>query len=108
MKIIGKVGDGEYIVQISEEEIAICMGFRGRHDDGYKALKPKSWGDDGSLKTSTVVDVKGKADAVNTMAWKEKTALEGADALEALAKLLRGAMPSRFFRPPGDEPEKAS
>lgn len=108
MKIIGKAGDDHYLVQISEEEIAISMGFRGVHDDAYKAAKPKpGYNDGGGLKIGTTVNVKAKADAVNSLAWKERTALEGADALEALAKLLRGAMPSRFFTPPEPAAEEA-
>ncbi len=108
MKIIGTTARGyntTYLVEITEEEIARCMGFSGTSDAEYKSASSQTKRE-GLFPSGAEIGVGRKVDMVNTIAWKERTALEGAEALESLAKLLRGSMPSNFFTPPPEpEPE---
>lgn len=100
MEIIGKQDADTYLCKMTEREIALCMGFTGPSDEQYKRAK-NNWRGDG-LPVGTNVAVARRADAITSMQWKERQAQEGADALEALAKIMRGAMPSNFFTLPAE------
>lgn len=108
MKIIGKTADG-YLLEATEDDIALAAGFTGKHDANWKLAKDKaghSYSRMEGLPVGAVVPVRELHSIIGQIRWKEDEAKKGAAALRAIATILEGAMPSVIFpAPPAPAPE---
>jgi hypothetical protein len=98
MKIIGQTGSG-YIAEVTEDEIAVALGFRSTYDDAYRAWAAKIKLGGRELPVGTVVQVKEISAFWQGIQYKEVEAQKAAGTLRALADLITTNMPSGIVLP---------
>jgi hypothetical protein len=98
MKIIGQTGSG-FIAEVTEEEIAVALGFRGTYDDAFKAWAEKIKRGGRDLPVGTVVQVKEISAFWHGLLYREEEAKKAAGTLRALADLITANMPSGIVPP---------
>lgn len=105
MKIIGHTG-GDYLAQLSEDEIAILLGFRGIHGEAYKTWRRAHTrsGMEQLLEAGTTIEVHEIAKFWQAIQWKEDEAKKAAANLRALADLITTNLPSGIVPPAPQEP----
>lgn len=104
MKVIGTT-DGAYLAQITEDEIAILLGFRSTYDDGYKTWKARATRShsNSTLAVGTEVQVREISQFWTSLLWREEEATKAAETLRALASLISTNLP-RGIVPPEPPP----
>lgn len=97
MKIIANSGgrSPSYIIEVSEDDLAMMAGFRGQFDDGWRALRDRS----GTVPTGSVIPFKANMGRIRSLAHHEAKAKDAADTLRALAGLLDKTLPAVSLPP---------
>lgn len=106
MKIIGQTGR-DYIAQLTEEEIAILLGFPSVHNEGYRTWKRGVARRDDQLEAGTDIQVREIAAFWLGIQYREAEATKCAATLRALADLITSNLPSGIVPPaqPQEEPQ---
>lgn len=109
MKIIGKT-ENSFLVEITEEEIAACCGFRSTYGDEWEAFVKKHGKLDSyrnaKLDVGCEFHPKQISDWHYNVQYKRRQVEEAAGFLTALAEMMRHP-PDAFTIPPSDA-EKAA
>lgn len=95
MKIIGHVGDGKYIVEMTEGEICMAGGYRHRWDvPGFNDQRAAPFPIGGNF------DVRTPWIFISDIQSKQNQAEQAATLLRAIADLITKGLPSNVFTPP--------
>lgn len=97
MKIIANSGgrSPSYIVEVSEDELAVMAGYRGAYDDNMRQLRDRN----GIIPSGSVIPFKANMERIWSLAIHESKAQDAADTLRALAGLLDKALPAVSLPP---------
>lgn len=101
MRIIGEA-NGNYLVEISEDEIAYGLGYSGVYGENWKNFSG-AYKLNGRFRVGTTIKLKEGVSFLPHLLSKEGEAKRGAATLRALADLIDQNLPSVIIPPP--EPE---
>ncbi len=96
MKVIGRTASG-FIVEASEEELALAAGYGGQYDEAWRKLLG------GSANADEI------ASLLRGIRHDESKAKHGADALRLLANAIERSLPTVLFpEPPAPPPAEGT
>jgi hypothetical protein len=104
MKIIGRTGGSGYIVEATENELALCAGFTSDYDDGWKkmrpAARPNGWEATSLAIGAMILPV--IAPYMSRLRDNEAKAKASAEMLRTLADMITLHLPTTII-PPSEE-----
>jgi hypothetical protein len=106
MKIIAHQGE-DYLATVTQDEIALLLGFHSKYDDAFKAWLRKKTNHQGNLAVGTDVQVLKIGEFWNSVLHKEAEIGNAAKTMRALADLMTTSLPSGIV-PPAPPKEPAS